>query len=707
MVLPSVAIGLAGTAMAALGIFLTARRDSELAVRVLGAYFVLRGIVNASNGFQDALMANGVEVAPPFSSLGAASARVIPFLVLVFASLYPRRRGPLGRSRKVRWAVYGVAVAVGGFRLLREVSSDAVVEGIGNSLLVLVPWTLLLPSYMLVGMVFVRDYFHEAPVPDRDGLLFVAVGFMFDGIYLGVENLLDLINEPIGNSAEVTMIVALLALVPVVGLLGRNALRTGDPGERRKMGWTLLGLLLPIVLAFLVSPVVNLGGGRAGAGIAVDALSIVAFPLLIVYGGVRQELLGIDADLSRGVKYSAAAIVLVGSYAAISLTAQIQLGGVAGQTVAVLATGVLVLATVSLALTWRPEEPGWLRRDGVPYLGRGAVDVYQETLKEALAVGGGRVKEDDEGMLERMRERLGVTDREHAVLLHALESEAGRQEEELLSPGKMVAGRYRVEEELDAGGHGATYVAHDTQLDRTIVLKQLHRSKGSLDLNEEARRLGSLDHPSIVTVHDVLAVGDRVLLVMEYLPAGSLADRLEAGPLGLDAFETAAKDALGALEVVHAAGMVHRDVKPGNLLLTEEGHVKLTDFGISRVTGDETTMGLDAEEPVGTLRYMSPEQAKGQPVDERSDLFSLAATLYEAYTGDPYITVEPGESMVEVQMRVAGLGPFDEEVDGPEELERWFAKAMAPRPEDRFAGAREMREALDEVLGAGTPEQRK
>lgn len=109
-------------------------------------------------------------------------------------------------------------------------------------------------------------------------------------------------------------------------------------------------------------------------------------------------------------------------------------------------------------------------------------------------------------------------------------------------------------------------------------------------------------------------------------------------------------------------------------------------------------MGLAADEPVGTLHYLSPEQAKGRPVDERSDLFSLAATLFEAYTGDPYIPVDPGESLAEAQMRVASLDGFDADLDAPDALQEWFGKALAPRAEDRFSSAREMREALSDAL---------
>lgn len=391
---------------------------------------------------------------------------------------------------------------------------------------------------------------------------------------------------------------------------------------------------------------------------------------------------------------------MVGVYAVATLVARVRIGGLGGHLVAGTATGLLVTSLASV--TWgRASDEGRSpasRRGSDPSRLPG-IDLYRETVTEALDEGGGQLSEHDERLLARMREELGITEREHAILVRTLGTQDGTDDGGFLAAGRTVAGRYRVEENLADGGHGSAYLARDTALDRPVVLKEVHDGDGpTLDLAEEARRLGSAHHPAIVTVHDVLRVGDRVLVVMEHVVGGSLDERLDDRPLDDDAFAKVATDALTALEAVHEEGLVHRDVKPGNLLLTEGGGAKLADFGVSRETGEDTTMGMTASEPVGTLRYMSPEQAKGRRVDARSDLYSLAATLYEAYTGEPYVDVDAGDSLVEVQMKVASLGPFEEDLTGADALEDWFRKALAPRPEDRFASAREMREALADAL---------
>lgn len=705
MVLGVLALGLAGTFMAGIGLWLIGRRDTQRAVGVLGVFFVIRGLINAAHGFDRVLRATVAEYrwGLAVETYDEAFVLLLPFLVVAFASLYPRRRGPLGRNRGLRNAFYAVAVLMAGIVLLEPGTLfSRPITGRGpswllNSPVVSFPWLMFSTSYTLVGLLFVRDYLSEVPVPDRDGLLFVAVGFMFDGTYLFVVSAARLLDPSVTSFIhDPFRQVDALVVLTVLALLAWRALGTSDRSERRKMAWTILGVLAPVLLALTIVYTGRFQYTSLDTKFFLDGLSVVVFPLLIAYGVHRHSLLELDVEISRGVEYAVASALLVGVYAAASLAAQTQLGTFAGRLTGAVATGALIVVSVHMARRWGGQGPGPpLLGSRRIYLDREKLDVYQGTLEEALAAGGGRLSARDDAMLSRMRERLGISDREHRVLVQALSGTDGGADEQL-SIGQTVAGRYQVDAELSQGGHGVTFLAHDVQLDRAVVLKALREPvEEEIDLDAEARRLGSLNGGMVVTVYDLVRVGRRVIVVMEYVPGGSLSEAMDDGPIDRGTFEAVATDALAALEIVHGSGMVHRDVKPGNLLLTEDGRAKLADFGIARAVDEQTAAADHAlGAPRGTVRYMSPEQAKGLPVDERSDLFSLAATLYEAYIGEPYVPVEPGESMLEVQMRVAALGPFDREIDGPEALTAWFERALAPRPEDRFESARAMRDAL-------------
>jgi outer membrane protein assembly factor BamB len=265
------------------------------------------------------------------------------------------------------------------------------------------------------------------------------------------------------------------------------------------------------------------------------------------------------------------------------------------------------------------------------------------------------------------------------------------------APGDVLLGKYRVTRLLGEGAHGRTYLAEDVAAHRPVVVKVLHpRASGDASLRE-ARAIAAVRHPNVVTLYHVEQSGDAACLVMEYVDGGSLQQRLARGALGGDEFRRVATGVLDALQAVHDAGAVHRDVKPSNVLLTRDGQPKLADFGVAHLPGMETTVGGEGT-TVGTVRYMSPEQAKGKPATPRSDLFSAGATLFEAYTGTPYLQAEPNESAVELQMRAARAEPFDQRLEPPA-LRAWFARALEPDPALRFASARAMREALIGALG--------
>ena len=210
--------------------------------------------------------------------------------------------------------------------------------------------------------------------------------------------------------------------------------------------------------------------------------------------------------------------------------------------------------------------------------------------------------------------------------------------------GRVVAGRYRLEREIGHGAMGVVWQATDLRLDRAVAVKQLRLADG-LTAPEarqarqralrEARIVARLHHPNAVTVFDVVDDIDGLpALVMEYVPSHTLAMALTEGavlPVGRVA-ELGAQIA-AALAAAHAAGIVHRDVKPGNILLAADGSAKITDFGISRASGDVTVTRIGVV--AGTPAYLAPEVARGEPAGPASDVFSLGATLYAAVEGHP------------------------------------------------------------------------
>ncbi|TDC00306.1 serine/threonine protein kinase, partial [Nonomuraea longispora] len=207
---------------------------------------------------------------------------------------------------------------------------------------------------------------------------------------------------------------------------------------------------------------------------------------------------------------------------------------------------------------------------------------------------------------------------------------------------KQVSNRYRLLEPLGEGGMGVVWRAYDQLLDRTVAIKEVRYSGvGDARLAEltrrtirEARAAGRLDHPSVIVIHDVVEEDGRPWIVMQLVPSRSLAQVIrEDGPLRVGQVAVIGGRLLGALRAAHATGVLHRDVKPENVLLADDGRVVLTDFGIASM---EAEAGLTATgNVVGTPAYMPPERLNGDPAGPESDLWSLGATLYAAVEGEP------------------------------------------------------------------------
>jgi serine/threonine-protein kinase len=270
--------------------------------------------------------------------------------------------------------------------------------------------------------------------------------------------------------------------------------------------------------------------------------------------------------------------------------------------------------------------------------------------------------------------------------------------------GELIAGRYELEELVGTGGMSSVYRAHDRLLERNVALKILHEQfTGDGDhverFRREARAVAQLAHPNIVTVIDRGEQDSRQFIVFEYIPGANLKGLVErTGPLPeRDALRLGLQVARG-LAFAHGQGLVHRDVKPQNVLLTEEGRAKVTDFGIARsleVAGGLTRTGT----VMGTSDYIAPEQARGAHVDELSDVYSLGAVLYELLTGEVPFS---GDNFVAVAMRHINEPPpsvRERRPDVSPRLDAAIRRAMAKDPGDRFRSMEELAAELQGCLG--------
>ncbi len=276
--------------------------------------------------------------------------------------------------------------------------------------------------------------------------------------------------------------------------------------------------------------------------------------------------------------------------------------------------------------------------------------------------------------------------------------------------------RYVRKRTIGSGGMAEVYLAHDEVLDRDVALKVL-RSQYADDerlverFRREARNAASLSHPNIVAVHDRGETEDGAYyIVMEYMPGGTLKDRIEKeGPLPPAVATTLGLQIARALEAAHRRGIIHRDIKPQNVLLTEEGEAKVADFGIARAASSATVTKTGSV--MGTAHYLSPEQVLGQPASPKSDLYSLGVVLYEMLTGElPY---DAETSMGIAMKHVSGelRPPKEVNPNVPEGINAIAMRLLARDPEERYGSAAEVVEALERVgrqetpvVGAGGPQ---
>ncbi len=277
-----------------------------------------------------------------------------------------------------------------------------------------------------------------------------------------------------------------------------------------------------------------------------------------------------------------------------------------------------------------------------------------------------------------------------------------------LFKGTTFAERYQLIEELGRGGMGVVYKAQDTKLKRTVALKFLppeltYISEVRERFMREAQAAAALDHPNICTVHEFDEAEEKTYISMAYVEGQSLKKKIASGPLELDEAIRLATQVAEGLQEAHKKGVVHRDIKSANIMVTEKGQAKIMDFGLARVTG--TTLVTKEGETMGTIAYMSPEQARGAEVNHRTDIWSFGVVLYEMFSGQLPFKGEHDQAVVYSILNEDPASVTQLRSDIPIALDQVVAKTLEKNPDKRYQHIDELLDDLRSISEGIVPEE--
>jgi TolB-like protein/predicted Ser/Thr protein kinase len=279
---------------------------------------------------------------------------------------------------------------------------------------------------------------------------------------------------------------------------------------------------------------------------------------------------------------------------------------------------------------------------------------------------------------------------------------------ERLQKGSTIAGRYQILEELGRGGMGVVYKAEDTKLKRIVALKFLppeltHISEVKERFMREAQAAAALDHPNICTVYEFDEAEEKTFISMAYVEGQSLRKKLESGPLELDEALRIALQVAQGLKMAHKKGVVHRDIKNANIMVTEDNQAKIMDFGLARMTGG--TLITQEGTAMGTIAYMSPEQARGEEVDQRTDIWSFGVVLYEMFGGQLPFKGEQDQAVVYSILNKKPKPITELRTEIPVSIGQVIDKALEKNPDERYQHIDELLDDLKSISAGLIPEE--
>ncbi|MHB8604803.1 MAG: protein kinase domain-containing protein [Thermoplasmatota archaeon] len=716
---------LVGAILIFLAVFIAASRFSSRVHQVFSLLLISRGAAAFTEGLMKASPNLGTAT---YWADVSIYFEILSFSTLVsFVAIFPRR------TRAAQAPLFWFLLAGGTLAVLGYYASDhaafvdavlyvapAHVYGLSRTPLLTYLFAFITLSQSVILVALARAYARsESEIARRErwyvlAALGVSITYNF-GFSVSVSPYLVAAGAASTSNGVTTLLAGVVGIVVSAVVAWRLIGSSKSHPETHREVLRLFGLLLAALLAGVIDAAVLFALPRNPVYQTSSELWRLLFGLLIAYGMLRYTLFDLEVRMKRtlagaltfgfvALLFAAVTVIVLAGLGPSIPT--LVLGQIVGAGAVVVSYPTVKRSALAVAGAFAPEAP-----ESAGEIFDRKLEVYRAALERALDQGrlgdgtpSARVDPQERASLAELRKKLGITEREHVLLEQVVRRAApsGVAGEGAFAPGALVLGKYRIEGVLGEGTFGRTYLARDADLARAVALKHVTaHSKDEVDLVlREVRVLAALRHPNIIQLLDVERLGDDVFLVLEYADGGSIGDRLrDGGPLPLPEAVALIAQVLEGLAAAHATGVVHRDVKPANLLLDRAGLVKLGDFGLARSADVRATrVGLGAPSAAeGTPAYMAPEQARGATADARSDLFAVAASFYEMIEGRPYLALE-GKTEFEVRTAIlvdAPRLPLDHQ---PRWVTEFLTRGLAKDPGLRFQSAAEMRAAL--VAGA-------